>query len=297
MSRRRPEELARTSRPRRARAAKSATRVAAPKVPKAPGARAHTPNRARRSHDGLAVTSDLARPKRRRLLWGSLFALAVLATLALGARWILQRPYFHVQHVVISGLRHETDAQVLTASGLGAHPSMLSVNAATVRARLSKFSWIDRVRLEKHWPNTVVVQVTEATPVAVAFAQGHVLQYVDAAGRDLGVAPLRANLPTLSFQHPTKPWPYGGRGAEGAYVASRLPAAFASQVSVISENAKGDVTLKMTTPVTFVLGSATNLHAKFVAIASVIAHSTLGPGDVVDVTVPDELAVTGPAPS
>jgi hypothetical protein len=39
------------------------------------------------------------------------------------------------------------------------------------------------------------------------------------------------------------------------------------------------------------------LHAKFVAIASVIAHTTLSPGDVVDATVPDELAVTGPAPS
>jgi hypothetical protein len=50
----------------------------------------------------------------------------------------------------------------------------------------------------------------------------------------------------------------------------------------------------MTTPVSFLLGPATNLNAKFVAIASVIAHGTLAPGDVVDVTVPDELAVTPP---
>ena len=48
----------------------------------------------------------------------------------------------------------------------------------------------------------------------------------------------------------------------------------------------------MTTPVTFILGPATELHAKFVAVASVIAHSTLHPGDVVDVTVPGEMAVT-----
>jgi hypothetical protein len=66
---------------------------------------------------------------------------------------------------------------------------------------------------------------------------------------------------------------------------------------VISEDAHGDVTLKMTTPVSFVLGPAQNLHAKFVAIASVIAHSTLVPGDVVDVSVPDELAVTPPTKS
>jgi hypothetical protein len=68
-------------------------------------------------------------------------------------------------------------------------------------------------------------------------------------------------------------------------------------VAQVSEDAKGVVALKMTTPVTFVLGPATNLHAKFVAIASVIAHSTLRPGDVVDVTIPGELAVTGPPPA
>jgi hypothetical protein len=53
----------------------------------------------------------------------------------------------------------------------------------------------------------------------------------------------------------------------------------------------------MTSPVSFVLGEPTELHQKFVAIASVIAHSTLVAGDVVDVSVPDELAVSGPSPS
>jgi hypothetical protein len=53
----------------------------------------------------------------------------------------------------------------------------------------------------------------------------------------------------------------------------------------------------MTTPVSFILGVPTQLHAKFVAVASVIAHETLRPGDVVDVSVPGALAVTGPPPS
>ena len=75
-------------------------------------------------------------------------------------------------------------------------------------------------------------------------------------------------------------------------MASQLPPAFSSQVSVITDDAQGSVTLQMTTPLTFILGPATDLHAKFVAVASVIAHSTLQPGDVVDVTVPDEIAVT-----
>ena len=241
--------------------------------------------------------ASIARPKRRRFVFVVLASALVVASLGAGVRWLLQQPIFRVQHVSVQGLRHETLAEVLRVSGLGVHPSMLSVNASQVRRRLERFAWIDTVKLEKHWPNTVVVTVSESTPVAVAFAQGHHLQYVDARGHDLGSAPLTTNLPTLSYPLSTKAWPYAGVGRASAYVASRLPLAFASQVSVITEDQKGILALKMTTPVTFILGPATNLHAKFVAIASVIAHSTLGPGDLVDVTVPDELAVTGPAPS
>jgi cell division protein FtsQ len=221
-----------------------------------------------------------------------------VTALAFGAQWTLHQSFFRVQHVTFVGLRHESAAAVLAASGLASHPAMIDVNGSTVESNLSSFTWISALSVTKHWPNTVVVSVHESVAVAVAFTASHVLEFVDESGRDLGPAPRAANLPTLSYLHPTNPtWPYERAGKGAAYVASQLPRAFGSQVSIISENAQGDVTLQMTTPVSFVLGPATNLHAKFVAIASVIAHSTLAPGDVVDVTVPDELAVTPSTPS
>lgn len=219
----------------------------------------------------------------------------VITLAALGGRWLLRQPYFRVQHVTFIGLRHETTAAVLNASGLLEHPSMVGLTDAKIERRLSSFPWIHSVSIEKHWPSTVVITVHENTAVAVAFGPHHRLDFVDAYGQSLGPAPLAENMPTLQYLHPTSSsWPFAGAGRAAAYVASKLPPAFSSQVSVITANAQGSVTLKMTTPVTFVLGPATNLHAKFIAIASVIAHSTLQPGDVVDVTVPDELAVTPP---
>ncbi|MDE3107142.1 MAG: FtsQ-type POTRA domain-containing protein [Acidobacteriota bacterium] len=289
MSRRRASDVARPARakgrgPRVASRRDRATRpVARDRSP-----RATTTNQAR-----AARTPS----RRRRGLWIGAASLLILASLGVGARWVLQQPFFRVQHVTIIGLRHESRSAVLRVSGLGDRPPMWSLSARRVRARLERFAWIDTVSLQKRWPNSVVVKVTEASPVAVAFKSGHVLEYVSSSGRDLGVAPLSANLPTLSYAGVVTPWPYAKAARASAYVASRLPKAFAAQVSVISESTKGVISLKMTTPVTFVLGPATNLHAKFVAVASVIAHSTLGPGDVVDVTVPDELAVTGPPPS
>ncbi len=219
----------------------------------------------------------------------------ITATLGAGARWTLEQSVFRVQHVTFSGLRHETTAQALVASGLDRHPTMFGLSPTSVRHNLERFAWIDSVTLSKRWPNTVAVRVVEATPVAVAFDAHHHLRYVDARGRDLGAAPLRANLPALVYIQPrTSTWPFVRAGYNAAYVASQLPRAFANQVAEVSVNGHGVVSLKLTTPVSFILGVPTNLSAKFVAIASVIAHSTLVPGSVVDVTVPGELAVSTP---
>lgn len=248
------------------------------------------------------IEANDRRPRPRRRFFGLIkFALVtalVLATLGAAGEWVLRQSYFRVQHVTFVGVRHEPLALVIAASGLEAHPTMLGVNVTTLKANLAQFAWIDSVQLTKHWPNTVVVNVHESTAVAVAFGAHHVLQYVDRRGRDLGAAPLHANLPTLEFVHPENAsWPFAHAGRSAAFVAAQLPRAFAAQVSVVTENDHGVVTLKMTTPVTFIIGPPTQLRAKFVAIASVIAHSTLRPGDVVDATVPGELAVTGGAPS
>ena len=243
--------------------------------------------------------SDERTPRRRgrRIARIALVLLLVVATIGVAGRWVLRLPYFSVEHVSVVGVHHEPLAQVLAASGLEAHPPMIDVNSASVQQRLARFSWISNVTVVKHWPNTVVVQVHENRAVAVAFDAHHTLAYVDALGADLGPAPLAANLPTLDYVGHSSTWPYERAGAAAALVASQLPPAFSSQVSSISVDHAGSVTLHLTTPVSFVIGPVTQLRAKFVAIASVIAHSTLRPGDVVDVTVPSELSVTGPAPS
>lgn len=241
---------------------------------------------ARRSDRGL-------RPLTKFLLATGVAA----TTLALAGQWALHQSFFQVQHVSLQGVRHESASRLLAASGLDNHPAMINVSAASIEENLASFPWIESVSLSKHWPNTVIVTVHESSAVAVAFGPHHVLDYVDAFGRNLGPAPMKANLPTLSYVNATKStWPFERVGRSAALVASQLPRAFSSQVDEVTEDAHGSVTLRMTSPVSFVLGPPTQLEAKFVAVASVIAHSTLRSGDVVNVTVPDELAVSGPPP-
>ena len=305
MSRRRPVSASRS--PRAARASRRARREGSKPSPVDPTRTrtrtgpATTPRRRSSKADSptrVAKVPRAPRPRRRRVVLIVLAVVSAVIILVSGVEWTLRSPLFRVRHVAFVGLRHESAGAVLAASGLASDPPIIDVSAASLDARLARFPWVQSVAVVKHWPNRVVVRVTERTAVAVAYAPGHVLVYVDATGHDLGVAPRTANLPTLIYDHPrAATWPFLVAGRAAAYVASQLPPAFSSQVSTITVNAAGDVTLALTTPVRFVLGPATNLHAKWVSIASVIAHARLAPGDVVDVSVPGSLAVTGGAPS
>jgi cell division protein FtsQ len=247
-----------------------------------------------RSTSKRSSSTDARQPRRvRRLILAGL----VVSILALGTQWLLQQPFLRVQHVSFVGVTHEDVAAVRRASGLWAHPTMFGLSASSLEKNLSNFPWIVGVAVEKRWPNSVTVRISEATAVGCAFDSTHHLRYVDQRGVNLGPAPLNCDLPTLAYTGPTTSWPFNARAHGSAVVASQLPPAFSQQVSTISVNALGAVRISLTTPVTFVLGPPIDLKAKFVAIASTIAHVTLRAGDVVDVTVPTELAVTGPGAS
>lgn len=249
----------------------------------------------RSSRDRQTTPPTVARRRRRGLRWLVAVALAV-ASVGVGLDWLVHTSIFRVRHVVVTGLRHESRAAVVAAAGLDTQPPLLDVSTSAVASRLAVFPWIRTVDVIKRWPNTIDIVVHERTPVAVAFDANHTLQYVDATGHDLGPAPLTANLPTLAYLHPLqRSWPFQRAGFNAALVASRLSPAFAAQVSVITVNAAGSVSLKLTTPVTFILGLPTDLTDKFRSVASTIAHVRLSPGDVVDVRVPGELAVSGPS--
>ena len=224
----------------------------------------------------------------------------LVLTILVSSQWLLHQSIFRVQHVSMSGEVHETSAQILTTAQLETHPAMINLSQATVLKRLSVYPWIGGISLIKRWPNTIQLAIHEVRAVAVAFDPRRVLYYVSTDGRKLGAAPATSDLPTLLSVPGSlgaRTWPYRGEESSGALVASQLPPAFAAQVRQVIVSAQGNVTLQLTTPLRFYLGPATNLAAKFMAVASAIAHANFAAGDLVDVTTPSELSVTGPPPS
>jgi|GEM_PF-181137 len=245
-----------------------------------------------RRRASATVDTKRRRPSRAFLL--VLGLLIVGTTVVIGGRWILRQPYFRVQSVRLVGATHESRAAVLRVTGLDLHPELYGLSTATIERSLRVFPWLTSAQVRVSWPHTVTVTMHETHVVGVtSFRKSWA--FVGANGAYLGVAPANADLPTLVDPAAGAVWPYARQGAAAVTIASSLPPAFSAQVRTINVDPTGAVSLGMTTPVIFVVGDASSLRAKFTAIASVLKSTTLTPGDVVNVTVPDELTVTSPS--
>lgn len=248
----------------------------------------------RRPATTVEAAKDAPRTRRSVLFRRAFVAVLLLVTLVVVGDWVLHTSTFRVHHVEVVGAKHETNSAVILATGLESDPALIDVSDGVIARRLERFKWINTVSVSKHWPSTVRIVVSERKPVAVAYNARNALQLVDATGRDLASAPADTNLPRLvvTSSLPFQAWPFRSKGKNAALVASELPPAFSSQVDQVIEAANGNVSLALTTPVTFDLGPLSDLKAKFVAVASVMSHQILRAGDVVDVSVPDSPTIT-----
>jgi cell division protein FtsQ len=241
-------------------------------------------------------------PRSRRSSWmlGAVAALVVLVAAAGGADAALHSRLFAANHVNVIGARHESLPAIERVAGLADAPPMLSVNPAAISSRLeATFPWVQRATVSMSWPHTVSISITERQAVAEVRTKSGLLELVDITGRRLGppgrgeTLPILA-VPSASTAVASAPSGLPAVAEPGLVVASTLPVAFKWQVAVVEVNALGWVTLELTSPVSFVLGPADDLGAKYEDVASVIASTTLHAGDVIDVSVPQAMTVTGP---
>jgi len=250
----------------------------------------------RRTRDRRRGTSRLG--KIGTVLLIIVAVLVVLGALGAGTWAALHSRWFAATSVTVTGARHESPAEVEQAAGLADAPPMISVNPAAVSQRVqADFPWVATATVTRRWPHTVTIVITERRPVAFVSTRSGV-QEVDVTGLLLGKPPAGEVLPTLAVAAPPAD-PHGTRvlgtaAHPGLVVAATLPPAFAQQVATISVDAKGSVTIALTSPLTFVLGPASDLAAKYEDIAAVIHGATMHAGDVIDVSVPQAMTVTGP---
>ncbi len=202
-------------------------------------------------------------------------------------------PIFHVRTIEVHGSGRLDHQQIQALSGISLGDNLLFLSAGSVEGRLAGSPWICSATVVKHLPSTVVISVTQRSPVA-AVVSGKSYILISSDGMALTPSGSATRLPLISGV-PVPP--VGERlssGIAAAAVAGSMDPATRAQVSEISVGSDGTVTATLDAGGTVTYGLPTGLLQKSEALAALLQwasgrHSHLA---TVDLTSPGAPAAT-----
>jgi cell division septal protein FtsQ len=243
-----------------------------------------------------ARRTEVTRQLGRRRLRVVGIALAVVAVL-FGAWSLLHSSLFSARAITVVGATHETVPQIEAAAGLTGHPPLLDLNAGTAARGIERLPWVRSASVSLQWPDGAHVVVVERVPQLVMAAAAGKWAELDVEGRVLSVVATRPPvlIEVTGPQLPGAPGTILGASDQlGLRIAATLPLSFRAQVTEVRVVSPGFVQLAMTTPILVDIGDASQLHAKYEDVSAALAGATLHDGDIIDVSVPGAMTVTGP---
>ncbi len=216
---------------------------------------------------------------------------AVLVALAGGWLWLRDSSLVAVERVQISGVRGPDARAIETALGNAARRmSTLDVRPAALRAAVAPFRLVRELAATPSFPHGLRISVIEQLPVAAVSAGGQ-RTAVAADGVLLGPAFLSGSLPTLSGSSEVVA---GQRlKSPGLIAAASLlgaaPAPLAKLVARVFTGPMG-LTVAMRNGLHVYFGDASRPHAKWLALARVLAEPRAAGASYVDVRLPERPA-------
>jgi len=216
-------------------------------------------------------------------------AAGALALAAVGAWALTRSPLLDVDEVRASGVERTLLDEIVAAGGLGYGTPMTDVDPAASAAAVARLPWVQTARVERRWPGSVVVSVTERRPVAGISRPDGRWALVDAEARVL----VLIDGPPVGLPHIYDAEDVPGPGqqltpdlAAAAAAAATLPESLKRVVGGV--NLRGDtVELALTAGGVIRLGDpGRQLGEKLRAAATVLNRVGVEAIGVLDVTVP-----------
>jgi cell division septal protein FtsQ len=239
---------------------------------------------------------------RRRRLLGTVALVVLIVAVPLGVyTWGRTSGTFRVRHIVVSGERRahaRALRAVLRERFLGAN--LFTVTAARVRVALTGFPYVDRVVVDRDFPDTLKVRMTEYVPAARLLSAGH--WYVVATGGRV-LAEATTTAPASSSPTPTSSTSAAAGVAQGVGAtpaATQSPAAGATGSALPSPTGKSSSASPSPTPSSTSLpepaaGVELPRGARHLPVIVTATPVTVG-GTVADAHVRDALTVLAALP-
>ncbi len=209
---------------------------------------------------------------------------------------VVVSPWLDVDEVTIFGLHRVSVAEAADAVGFGPGRPMIAVNTGAAQAALLDISWVATASVERDWPATVRVTLTERQPVAVALAGPRRWVMVDVDARVLGepmddeavdaamlprISGIRAAGPAGSFLDDDATAPLAAlagltEGVRGVAAAPLAP----DEVYAVWRDERDGLLVDTTFGVRLVLGDDAQLRSKVIAVSAVLDYRRASAPDV-----------------
>lgn len=218
--------------------------------------------------------------------WAVISAVLVLLV-AVGAWAVLSSTFFGVRQIDVSGTRLVTAQQVKDAVALGPDDSLVTVDADAVEDRVEKLAPVADARVSRSWPGTLVVDVTERSPVAIVQVAGQP-QVIDADG--VPYAPASAlgtaaeGLLPLELKNPS---PDDHATREAVAVIGGLDEPTRQLVAKVTAESAAQVTLVLHDGRQVIWGDASKMNDKLTMLPVVLKKA----GSVYDISSPTAIVI------
>lgn len=97
-----------------------------------------------------------------------------------GYDFLARTTFFKLEKIQVSGVKKLTRKEVIALSGLKPGDPMLHLKLAGVADHVKKSPWVEKVRVNRYFPRTVSIEITEWVPAAIV-NMGY-LFYLDGKG-------------------------------------------------------------------------------------------------------------------
>ena len=227
-----------------------------------------------------------------------LLLLALVLVLAIGAAytfWFRDSSFVRVERVTVTGLTG-TDAPRERAGVIAAAKGMttLHYDEAALRRALGAGATIEAVRVIPDFPHGLRIEVVEKTPVAV-LVYGSERVAVGSGGVLLpDVRPIPRSLPPIAVGAlPSGPRLGDGRARRLVSAAASAPAALRARVVRLRELPGKGLFADLRDGPEVILGSPSDLVAKWTAAAAILADPGSRGASYIDVRLPDRPVAGG----
>lgn len=222
------------------------------------------------------LVSRLAEPgESGRLRHGRWWAAIAAAVLVGGlALYVSYSSAFHLQHLKVEGNSHLTGRDVVELSGLSRRTNLLWLDTGSVERRLESSPWVAVAAVSKTFPRTVLIEITERTPVAVVPGYGG-FRLMAADGASMGVVGTAPHLPLIVMPPPRATQGPAPSPAGAATAVAGLDPKLRSLVGSVVVDMDGSLLLHLRTGVQVEYGEATQIALKSRVIRSMLRWANL----------------------